>query len=278
MLRQPRLAQQIAALPPVRRTAVEGCMLAWSMVSGGAPPIVLLGGAGGPIEGWARVHAGLCDTGAAVFAYNRPGVGGSDKPRRPQDGETVVADLRALLREAGLQPPYVLVGHSLGGLFANLYARRVPLEVAGVVMLDATAPQDIAVMAATQGWVHRTLLTLTDLLLGRDGRGETAQAARTVQQIEAAGPFPDLPLLVLTGGRQPPAWQLPPQARDARCAHQRLLARLSPRGRQVVAEASGHFPQFSEPARVVQAVREVWEQARRDAAALNARPGSSARS
>ena len=51
---------------------------------------------------------------ATAFAYNRPGDGKSDKPFTPRDGKTIAEELRQLLREQGLQPPYVLVGHSLG--------------------------------------------------------------------------------------------------------------------------------------------------------------------
>lgn len=77
---------------------------------------------------------------ATVFAYNRPGYGKSDKPSTPRDGKTVVEELRQLLHEQGLQPPYTLVGHSLGGLYMQLYARAYPQEVQGVVLVDSIYP------------------------------------------------------------------------------------------------------------------------------------------
>jgi pimeloyl-ACP methyl ester carboxylesterase len=77
---------------------------------------------------------------ANVFAYNRPGYGKSDKPSTPRDGKTVVEELRQLLRQQGLQPPYTLVGHSLGGLYMQLYARSYPQEVQGVVLVDSVYP------------------------------------------------------------------------------------------------------------------------------------------
>ncbi|MFF2498849.1 alpha/beta fold hydrolase [Peribacillus sp. NPDC058075] len=66
---------------------------------------------------------------ASVFSYNRFGVVGSDKPKESQDGKSMVNPLREALTTVGFEPPYLLVGHSLGGLYANLYARLYPNEV-----------------------------------------------------------------------------------------------------------------------------------------------------
>ena len=62
-------------------------------------------------------------SGQAVFAYDRPGYAGNPASEAPRDPCTVAAELRAQLRTAGLQPPYVLVGHSLGGLYQYVFAR-----------------------------------------------------------------------------------------------------------------------------------------------------------
>ena len=70
---------------------------------------------------------------------------------------------------------------------------------------------------------------------------------QTVKEIAAAGRFPDVPVTVVSGGRDPPKWLMPAAALQARRAHQQELARLSPRGEQVIAAHSGHFPQLTEP-------------------------------
>jgi pimeloyl-ACP methyl ester carboxylesterase len=72
--------------------------------------------------------------------------------------------------------------------------------------------------------------------------------------VEAAGPFPQLPVTVVTGGKAPPAWIMSPAAVGARRAHQQELARLSPLGEQVIAQDSGHFPQLSQPLLVLDAL------------------------
>jgi pimeloyl-ACP methyl ester carboxylesterase len=75
-----------------------------------------------------------------VFAYNRPGYGRSDAVDGAREGAVVVEELRHTLRAAGLQPPYVLVGHSMGGLYMQAYARTHPDEVLGLVLVDSVYP------------------------------------------------------------------------------------------------------------------------------------------
>jgi len=78
-------------------------------VSGdGSPPIVLINGGSGPIEGWMRILPQLSEL-STVFSYNRFGVAGSDKPQEPQDGLTIVETLREALTIVGLKPPFLLV-------------------------------------------------------------------------------------------------------------------------------------------------------------------------
>lgn len=78
---------------------------------------------------------------ANVFAYHRPGYGNSEAVAAPRDGRTIVEELRAVLRFKGLQPPYVLGGHSLGGLYLQLFARTYPDETKALVLVDALYPR-----------------------------------------------------------------------------------------------------------------------------------------
>jgi pimeloyl-ACP methyl ester carboxylesterase len=94
-------------------------------------------------EEWNRVFAAVAQT-RTVFAYDRPGVERSDPTTRPRDGRTIIEDPRALLRSQHLPPPYVLVGHSAGGLYLQLFAREYPREVAGIVLVDPTHPTQLA--------------------------------------------------------------------------------------------------------------------------------------
>lgn len=102
--------------------------------------VVFESGSRNTIEKWGRVPEQLA-LGATVFAYNRPGYGNSEAASTARDGRTIVEELRAVLRHKGLKPPYVLVGHSLGGLYMQLFARAYPEEVKGLVLVDSLYPR-----------------------------------------------------------------------------------------------------------------------------------------
>ncbi|TAJ88610.1 MAG: alpha/beta fold hydrolase [Reyranella sp.] len=110
-----------------------------SHLPGPAPTVVFEAGLGAHKESWTAVFREIARTNA-VFAYDRPGIGRSTSTGRPRDGTAIVEELRTLLRGRGLKPPYVLVGHSAGGLYMQLYARLHPEEVAGLVLVDSTHP------------------------------------------------------------------------------------------------------------------------------------------
>lgn len=234
------------------------------VVSGTGPcTLVLLNGAGVTLEGWRALYPAIEKIGT-VFAWNRFGVKGSDAPRLPQTGAVVVASLRELLSYAGLTPPYVLVGHSLGGLYANLFARLYPQEVAAVLFLEATHPRDREVLQQHETQLTRALtkvFSLPQWLFKANLHSEIDCLDHAVSEVEAAGPFPAIPVAVVTGGATPPRWLMSPGALQARRAHQQELARLSPKGEQVIAAKSGHFPQLTEPRLVIDVLKRLTARA-----------------
>lgn len=104
--------------------------------------VVFEGGSRGTIDKWGTVPE-LLSKEATVFVYNRPGYGASGIATTPRDGRTIIDELRGVLRQKGLRPPYVLVGHSLGGLYMQLFARAYPGEVKAVVLVDALYPRSV---------------------------------------------------------------------------------------------------------------------------------------
>lgn len=250
-----------AVLPRIRFAQVPGGRLGYVLSGKGRPTLLLFGGAGVGVEGWRQLYPGIERLGA-VFGWNRFGMPGSDPPRQRQTGTAVLAALRELLAHAGLVPPYVLVAHSLGGLYANLFARRYPGEVAGVLFLEATHPDDREVLKKHETQLVRALgqvLALPQRLIRRNVHAELECVEDTVREIASAGAFPGVPLRVVTGGRTPRGWLMSPAAVAARRAHQQELARLSPMGEQVIAHQSGHFPQLSEPRLVLRVLEELLE-------------------
>lgn len=107
------------------------------------PTIVLEHGAFGCASDWAVVQEKLAAKGLASVAYDRAGLGHSEPGPKPRDGNAIVADLASLLRELDEAGPFVLTGHSMGGLMVRLYALTHPKQTLGVVLVDAVTPDVI---------------------------------------------------------------------------------------------------------------------------------------
>ncbi len=209
------------------------------------PTIVFEAGLGNDLSTWKAV-AGPISGFARVVLYDRAGLGKSLPMARgtgPVTADEVATRLRKLLEAAKIPPPYILVGHSLGGLYVQMFARRYPSETAGVVLLDASstdAPDELK--------SRSTLVPGTAAYLEEEGIAESNR------QVEAAGPFPDVPLTVIAATDHGPFFK------DWEPTLMRLqvgLAKLSPRGTLIVAEGSGHDVQLDRPQIVVDAVRRM---------------------
>jgi len=101
----------------------------------GTPTVVLKAGLGEGLDAWANVQIQIAAF-TRVCAYDRAGVGKSGTGSKPRTSGQMVSELRALLSAAQIDGPYVLMGHSLGGLNAQLFAIEHPDEVAGLVLVD----------------------------------------------------------------------------------------------------------------------------------------------
>lgn len=233
-------------------------MIEFAQLGKGVPTVILINGGSGPIEGWYKIFHELAEE-TTVLAYNRLGVGKSDLPKNPQHGECIVNTLRQLLMEINVSPPYILVGHSLGGLYANLFARQFPDEIAGVVLLDSSHPEDLS-MNETHGAIIRGInkfLKVFDSFSSHKKWNEVNYVKETVKQIQQAGSFPDIPLQVISGDQMPK--MMPEHAFQIRKSNQMNLVQLSNQGKHILATKSGHFPQFSEPELVISTIKECTQ-------------------
>jgi pimeloyl-ACP methyl ester carboxylesterase len=245
------LAGCATTLPGTVTETVHERRVEYALQGQGTPVVVFENGLGAKLYGWSKVYPGISQN-ATAFAYNRPGYGDSELPHTPRDGEHVVEELRALLQAKGLKPPYVLVGHSLGGLYMQYFARRYPQEVAGVVLVDSTHPAQFQGEGAPEKWPGLAR-TGFNLLLSGTEKEEFDRADATGTEIMALPPFTGKPVVVLSALK--PLAEKGALANDANDKRQDI-ARLFPGSRQVWVD-SGHWIQWEKPEAVIAAIREV---------------------
>jgi len=249
----------------------------------GGPTVILESGAGNDAKVWDTVSLPAGTTGGAVLpevatftrvcAYDRPGTflgpglpGRSDPVPMPRTAGEIVADLHALLAEADVPGPYVMVGHSFGGLVVRLYASTYPDDVVGLVLVDAAhedyyaAAQQVMTPAQWDAFVRPA----DDPDYPNLERIDTDASATEMRQAAVASPLQPMPLIVLTHG-QPWDWaaDFPAAAlEDLWPPLQSHLASLVPEAQLVVAEESGHFIQLQQPNLVIEAIRQVVDAVR----------------
>lgn len=159
-----------------------------------------------------------------------------------------VADrLALLLKGIGAAPPYVLVGHSLGGLYVQSFARRYPENVAAVILVDAASPLE----------PPGVFVPSVPPPAGSISAAEEAGVAASVSAMLAGPPLPPVPLVVLAATDHGDTAQREAVWRNV----QARTAALSPQGRLEVADGSGHFIQTDRPRAVVEAMLEAGRSA-----------------
>ena len=134
-------AREASRLPPRIGKSVDvgGHTLNLYCSGEGSPTVVLEAGGNEPGYAWSSEQTKLAKVTRACW-YDRAGVGWSDPPPSPRTSATVTSDLHEMLSRAGVPQPYVLVGASIGGEYARIYTSRYPHDVAGLVLVDSSHP------------------------------------------------------------------------------------------------------------------------------------------
>jgi len=165
-----------AGAMPGRLVNVGGYRLHLSCTGTGSPTVVLLNGLGESSPQWARINPAVAGT-TRVCVYDRAGQGWSDDAPHRADSTHDAGDLHRLLTAAGESGPYVLAGHSIGGVHALTYVAMYPHDVAGVVLLDSASPHQVDLVTSFNGeyQLMRRALAVAPTLF-RFGIGHIIQA------------------------------------------------------------------------------------------------------
>jgi pimeloyl-ACP methyl ester carboxylesterase len=122
--------------------AVNGLRMHIDCRGVGSPVVVMEAAASAPWSSWRKVHPQLSQT-TRVCSYDRAGHGWSEPRYGSRDAETIVRELHSLLDKAGVKRPFIMAGHSAGGLYVREYGREFPTELVGVVLVDSSSPQQL---------------------------------------------------------------------------------------------------------------------------------------
>jgi pimeloyl-ACP methyl ester carboxylesterase len=257
------------------------------------PTVILDAGLGDTYTSWRKVQPQIAQS-ARVCSYDRAGLGYSDASPRPRTSRDFAEELHTLLHNAGITSPLILVGHSLGGFNLRLYASLYRNEVAGMVLVDSSHPQQQKRLPPTlndidAGWIREQEFLEFAMpfglprLLGFCGSDAEVRAAEcnfrnvheSIAELKAISEsaaqtadtpsLGDLPLAVLSSDPNTPQPDIPEDlvkpTNDAWQQMQTELAQLSTRSTHMIAKNSGHYIQLDRPDLVIEAVRNVVDEA-----------------
>jgi pimeloyl-ACP methyl ester carboxylesterase len=255
----------------------------------GSPTVILDAGLGGSSLDWSPVQPSLAES-TKVCSYDRAGMGWSDGGPQPRSPEQVAKELHVLLTNAGISPPYVLVGHSLGGKNVRMFALEHPDEVVGMVLVDArseyvddrlsSSEKSMQKRAANlQAWgfgvarriglariagasllgtppslsgeTQRTIALLATAPNSRNtATDEFMERSTSDDMLRDAPSLGDRPVVVLAASKSMEDLAFWPES-------QQFQAALSIEGQLIIVEDSGHSIHWDHPAEVIAAVQTV---------------------
>lgn len=290
-----------AVYPPQGRLyTVDGHKMHLYCTGEGSPTIVLDAGLGNDSLIWANVQPTLSKT-TRVCSYDRAGFGWSDLQPRPRDAHRITDQLNALLAQAEIKGPIVLMGHSIAGLYIRDYAARYPQNLSSLVFVDGSTPlQEDRFPGRTKLVLLKAKLELLQTkwsyVLGipritgdcNIGEGFEISAGKMLSQDQCraalftalerededfhqsgketihTGPF-DLPILIFSQDNHPSGSEPRSKVDEIWDQMQEELKNLSTRSRRIVAKGSGHYIQVERPDLLNSKVADLIRQIRGEA-------------
>jgi pimeloyl-ACP methyl ester carboxylesterase len=220
---------------------VEGRRVEAVIEGAGTPAVVFESGFNGSSP-WGPVQSQIAQK-TMTLTYQRAGLGRSDPGPNPRSAEQIAKELHALLSATAVRPPYVLVGHSAGGLYVRVFAHMYPKEIAGLVLVDPATEEVFETMRA-----EKTVEDAKNAGLPPAALAQWIAIQETIDEAHRASPLPRVPTVVLTSTQ--PVGEYPLQDEQAMQlwlrAHNQLVAR-TPGSKHIVVENSNHGTILEKP-------------------------------
>jgi pimeloyl-ACP methyl ester carboxylesterase len=240
-----------ASLPDVRIREIQDRRVSYASIGAGTPTLIFESGLGVSMSTWLPIFEPLGKI-TKVFAYDRPGYGKSNKQSIPETAGDIAEQLHENLVETGHAPPYLLVGHSAGGLYVNVFARTYPEEVAGVVLIDSTHPSQFEYFRDEQPLLYSMLIASTST---SKVRYESTILMKVNDEFKELNSFPEIPLVVLTAEKSS-MFEIA-KMQQKWLEFQNDLGKMSSRSVQMVVQGSGHFIHQDKPEIVVDEIKKM---------------------
>lgn len=227
---------------------IGGVRLYYEDLSGNSrsPTIVFDSGYGWTMENWNSIKNKVSEF-SRMIIYDRAGLGRSSNDGRPGHSQQNVENLHTLLQKVEVKPPYVLVGHSFGGVNVRLYAATYPEEVAGVILLDSCHEDQNKLMAPLFSPQIRA-----EYFGQFTVEGTLAEFEESLEQVRKHKLLGNVPLTVITGGKQQhhsvESWAY-------WMKFQNDLAQLSSNSRHIILEEAGHAVHLDCPEAVIAQIK-----------------------
>jgi pimeloyl-ACP methyl ester carboxylesterase len=239
----------------LQKVDVGGHGLQFLVGGQGSPAVIFEGGFGTGIASWSMVQKDVAAFTQTV-SYDRAGLGQSDPGPKPRSAKQIATELHVALEKAGIKPPYVMVGHSFGGIYVRVFADMYPNEVAGMVLIDPS-------QESFNDWLSKNQpdrLKAQESNIAKAGEGvqaEFAQVDISYSQARVAKVPRGIPVTLLTATEDT---SMPAEARKLWIEkHKEWLATV-PGSKHVIVEKASHFIQAQQPAVVIEAIKQVVKQ------------------
>lgn len=227
----------------------------YSLQGQGTPTIVLQAGLGDDKSAWNPVIHDLARY-HQVIALDRPGHANHPATDAPRDPCTIAAEQRAMLQATGVTPPYLVIGHSLGGTYEFVYAKLYPQDVAGFVLLDPTPLHHWENMQRAAPQAATLLKVLRTVAFSRTDKAEFDEQSNCLERLDLSKPLTQ-PGKVLVSARRRPEEKGDFETMLNRTRQQ--WVGLTGVSKLNVIQDSGHYIQKDSPEDVLQAVQEVTD-------------------